>query len=99
MVRRKHIPQRMCVGCQVVRPKKELWRILRNVEGKIEFDPTGKKSGRGAYICPRVECLDKAISKGKLAKALATSIPAELVTELRARIAEWEGEIGGGQIE
>ena len=56
----KKIPERLCVGCQEKHPKKELIRIVRSPEGEFSVDLTGKKSGRGAYICPKQECLEKA---------------------------------------
>ena len=55
-VKTKKIPQRMCLGCQEVKPKRELIRIVRSPEGEFSVDATGKKPGRGAYICPQMEC-------------------------------------------
>ena len=59
----KRIPMRMCLGCREMMPKKEMTRIVRTVEGNIEIDYTGKKSGRSAYFCKNPECLDKALKK------------------------------------
>ena len=60
----KKIPMRMCNGCMEMKPKKELIRIVKNAEGEVSVDLTGKKSGRGAYICKSVECLEKAFNIG-----------------------------------
>jgi predicted RNA-binding protein YlxR (DUF448 family) len=79
----KKIPQRMCVGCQEMKPKKQLIRVVRTPDDVIEIDPTGKKSGRGAYICPGLECLAKALKGKRLDKALQRTINQELVEELK----------------
>ena len=56
----KKIPLRMCTGCMEMKPKKELIRVVKTPEGEVTVDLTGKKSGRGAYICRNIECLEKA---------------------------------------
>ena len=66
MIRNLKIPIRTCIGCQCKKPKKEMIRIIRTPEGNIEIDRTGKKSGRGAYLCSNVECLDIALRKNKI---------------------------------
>lgn len=76
-MRRKHVPQRTCVACRQVRPKKELIRIVRSPEGDIEVDETGKKSGRGAYLCRNKACWETALAKNKLEHALETEIRVE----------------------
>lgn len=81
MLRTRKIPQRMCVGCRGKRNKRELIRIVRTPEGKVLVDKTGKKSGRGAYICNDPQCLTKAIKSKSLEKALETAI-AEDIPEL-----------------
>ncbi|BAF59448.1 MAG: YlxR family protein [Pelotomaculum sp.] len=83
MPRVKKIPQRMCVGCQEMKPKRQLIRIVRTPEEKIEIDPTGKRSGRGAYICPEMECFNKAIKGKRLEKALQRPIAQEVLEALR----------------
>lgn len=82
----KKIPQRMCVGCGELKPKKELLRVVRTPEGVIEFDtsPAGKKSGRGAYLCPSKECLAKAVKGKRLEKALEHPISDEVWAQLEA---------------
>ena len=60
MMKTKKIPMRMCLGCGEMKPKRELIRVVKSKEGDISLDLTGKKSGRGAYICKSVECFEKA---------------------------------------
>ena len=86
MPRVRKIPQRMCVGCQEMKPKKELIRIVRTPQENIEVDETGKKSGRGAYICPRVECLQRASKEKRLEKALQRQISREIYESLAERL-------------
>ena len=76
----KKIPMRMCVGCGEMKPKKELIRIVTDPEGNVSVDPTGKKAGRGAYICKSTECLKKA---GKSKKLRVTD---EIIQQLEAEI-------------
>jgi len=72
----------MCVGCHEMKPKKELIRIVRTPQETVELDPTGKRSGRGAYICPQKECLQKAIKGKRLEKALEKPISKEMLVTL-----------------
>ena len=74
----KKIPMRKCLGCNEMKPKKELIRAVKSPEGEISFDLTGKKSGRGAYICPDRNCFDKARKGKRLERALETKIPEEV---------------------
>ena len=83
MVKNLKIPVRTCIGCQCKKPKKEMIRIIRTPEGKIEIDKTGKKSGRGAYLCVNVKCLDIALRKNSLNKSLKQDIPLQTLNELR----------------
>ena len=82
----KKIPERLCVGCQERHPKKELIRIVRSPEGEFSVDLTGKKSGRGAYICPRVECLEKARKGHRLEHSFACAIDASVYDALAAEL-------------
>ncbi len=82
-MRRKHVPLRTCIGCRSPRPKKELLRIVRTPEGSVEIDQTGKRSGRGAYICLSEECLEKAVKGRHVEKALQCPINQELYEELK----------------
>ena len=74
----KKIPQRKCLGCMQSFPKKELIRVVRTPEGEVEIDLTGKKSGRGAYICKNEACLKKAIKAKRLGAQIAEALGAEL---------------------
>lgn len=84
----KKIPQRQCVGCRIKRDKRDLLRIVKTPEGEIVLDATGKKSGRGVYVCPDPECLRKARKSRGLERALETTIPAEVYDGLEARTGE-----------
>ena len=83
----KKIPERLCVGCQERHPKKELIRIVRSPEGEFSVDRTGKKSGRGAYICPRVECLEKARKGHRLERSFACAIDPAVYEALAVELA------------
>ena len=86
MPKTKKIPQRMCVGCQEMKPKKLLIRVVRTPEETIVIDPTGKRSGRGAYICPDPECLNKALKGKRLEKALQRAVTQEVLDALKQRL-------------
>ncbi len=79
----KKIPQRMCIGCQNMFNKRDLIRIVKDPEGEIFIDPTGKKSGRGAYICSNIECLQKTIKSKRLEKAFKIKIPDQVYESLQ----------------
>lgn len=74
----KKIPMRQCLGCNEHLPKRELIRVVRTPEGEVVADATGKKNGRGAYICPKAACLRKAQKSKRLERALECSIPDEV---------------------
>ncbi|MBE6801302.1 MAG: YlxR family protein [Ruminococcaceae bacterium] len=78
----KKIPMRKCLGCNEMKPKKELIRAVKSPQGEISLDLTGKKSGRGAYICPDKDCFDKARKGKRLERALETKIPEEVYDEM-----------------
>lgn len=82
--RRKHIPQRTCVACRKVRPKRELVRIVRTPDGAVMVDETGKRSGRGAYLCPKRSCWETALERHQLDRALKVELTDATETELRA---------------
>ena len=79
----KNIPQRSCVGCNTVRPKSELIRIIRTAEGEILYDPTGRMNGRGAYLCNDNACLDKAVKRRSLERSLKSEISDEIIEKIR----------------
>lgn len=82
----KKIPLRMCNGCMEMKPKKELIRVVRSPEGEVTVDLTGKKSGRGAYICKSQECLEKAFKAKRLSRNLDTQISEEVYDRLKAEV-------------
>lgn len=82
MQKMKKIPQRQCVGCRTMKDKKSLLRLVKTPEGEILLDATGKKSGRGAYVCPDIECLKKARKSRALERALETAIPDQVYEAL-----------------
>jgi hypothetical protein len=73
-VKVKKVPQRKCVGCGEMKSKKELIRVVRSPEGDISLDQSGKKAGRGAYVCPDKECITKAYKGHRLEKALEKQV-------------------------
>lgn len=78
----KKLPLRMCTGCGQMKTKKELIRILKTTEDEIVIDATGKKNGRGAYICNSLACLQKAIKTKGLERSLKVNIPKEVIEAL-----------------
>ncbi len=89
----RKLPQRTCLGCREVRPKREMIRVIRTPEGTVEIDPTGKKSGRGAYVCPNLECLGS-LKKGKrLEKVLGVLPPPSVFQELENKIMELQANV------
>ena len=82
------IPQRTCIGCNLKANKNSFIRIVKNKEGKITVDRTGKASGRGAYICDSIECLEKAIKGKKLEKAFEMKIDENVYNDLRGVMLE-----------
>ena len=82
----KKIPLRMCTGCMEMKPKKELIRVVKSPEGEVSVDLTGKKSGRGAYICKDVECLEKAFKAKRLSRNLDIAINEDIYTRLKEEI-------------
>lgn len=90
MVKQRKIPLRKCTGCQEMKNKKELIRIVKNEQGEISLDFTGKKPGRGAYICPTVECLEKAHKTKGLERSFKSAVPKEVYEQLMKQL---KGEI------
>ena len=82
----RKIPIRKCSGCQERFPKSELIRVLRTPEGEIVLDLTGKKNGRGAYLCKNPLCIKKAKKGGRIASALECTIPEEIYTRLEEEL-------------
>ncbi len=78
----KKIPLRQCIGCGKMKSKKEMIRVIKTPEGEIMMDATGRKNGRGAYICPSSECLKKAIKSKGLERSFKMNIPKEVYEQL-----------------
>ncbi len=87
-MQQKKVPMRKCIGCNESKIKKELVRFVRSPEGDISLDLTGKKSGRGAYICPDVECLKKARKAKRLERIFETSVPDSVYEEAERLLSE-----------
>ena len=87
-MQQKKIPMRKCVGCNESKSKKELVRIVRSPEGEISLDLTGKKSGRGAYICPSAACFKKARKSKRIDKILETPVPDTVYDEAERVLGE-----------
>ena len=84
----KKIPMRMCIGCGEMKPKKELIRIVKSKEGEISLDLTGKKSGRGAYICKDLKCLQKARKSRKLERSFSCVISDEIYDGMESELSQ-----------
>ena len=82
----KKIPQRQCMGCRERMEKRELIRVVRTPDGQVSLDFGGKVSGRGAYICPKAECLKKAQKSKALDRSLEVTIPEEVYARLEKEI-------------
>ena len=88
MEQKKKIPLRQCVGCGERRAKGELLRVVRTPDGAIELDFTGRKNGRGVYVCHSQKCFNKARKSGKLGSHLECEIPEEVLDALECEINE-----------
>lgn len=86
----KKIPLRQCVGCGEMKSKKEMVRVLKTAEGDIVLDVTGKKNGRGAYLCHSADCMKKARKNKGLERSLKTNIPDEIYRKLEEGLDENE---------
>lgn len=92
MTQNKRVPLRKCVGCQEMKNKKEMMRILRTEEGQVVLDTTGRKNGRGAYLCYSAACFEKAAKSKALERSLKTVITAEIYDDLKKEIDAIEGK-------
>jgi len=79
----RKIPQRQCVACGQMRGKRDLVRVVRTPAGEVRVDPTGKLSGRGAYVCPEAACVDRALREGRLEGALERAISEDVARSLQ----------------
>jgi len=87
-MKQKKMPLRMCVGCREMKPKRELIRVVRSPEGEVSLDDTGKKPGRGAYVCRSKECLTRAIRQRQLERQLQVALGEEVALSLQQMLAE-----------
>ncbi len=83
----KKIPQRQCVGCRVMKDKRDLLRVVKSPEGEISLDFTGKKAGRGAYVCHDLTCLQRARKSRALERAFEVTISPEIYDSLEKEMA------------
>ena len=88
----RKIPLRMCVGCREMKEKKSLIRVVRSPEGEVSLDPTGKKSGRGAYVCREGSCLQRALKQRQLERQLQMTLTEEVSGALEAELARLRSE-------
>lgn len=90
--RMKKIPQRQCVGCGEMKDKKAMMRVIRSAEGEVMLDMTGRKNGRGAYLCRSADCLQKARKNRGLEKSLRINIPEEIYENLEKEYEAYDTE-------
>ena len=86
----KKVPLRMCTGCGEMKPKKELVRVVKNKEGEISLDLTGKAPGRGAYVCNCIDCLKKARKSRRIERSFQCKIPDEVYDKMESDMIEGE---------
>lgn len=85
-MKKKKVSLRVCAGCQEQKSKKEMIRVVRTPEGIVEIDKTGKKSGRGVYICQNPDCLEKAYKEHRLERSLKTKVSDDIYESLRQEL-------------
>ncbi|MBQ8684424.1 MAG: YlxR family protein [Clostridia bacterium] len=90
MAKERKIPLRKCSGCGEMKPKGELVRVVRSPEGELSMDLTGRKAGRGAYVCRSIDCLRVARKAKRLERAFACAIPAEIYDRLEEELMQGE---------
>ena len=86
MMQTKKVPMRMCSGCGEMKPKRELVRVVKSPQGEISMDLTGRKAGRGAYVCKNPECLQKAQKAPRLERSFSMQIPQEVYERLKEEL-------------
>lgn len=89
-MKERKTPMRMCVGCREMQPKKSLIRVVRSPEGEVSMDPTGRKAGRGAYVCKNAQCLQKALKQKQLERAFSCTLGEETHKALMDALAALE---------
>ena len=93
-MKEKKPPMRMCVGCREMKPKREMIRVVKSPEGQVAMDPTGRKPGRGAYVCKSAECLKKAIKQKQLERAFECPLGDEVKDALLSQLQAMEAAGG-----
>ena len=88
----KKVPMRMCLGCREMKPKKDIIRVVKSPEGEVSFDTTGKKPGRGAYLCRDANCFNRVIKSNALSRAFKTQIHGDVIDQLKSEIANNKGQ-------
>lgn len=83
MAKSKSVPMRMCIACREMKPKKEMLRVVKTAEGEIAVDPTGKASGRGAYVCGSEECMQKVTNRKLLNKAFSANVATDVYADVK----------------
>lgn len=86
MIRKKKTPLRMCTGCGEMKPKQELVRVVKSPEGDVSLDLTGRKPGRGAYVCKSIDCLKAARKARRFEKAFSCKIPDEVYDRMEEEL-------------
>ena len=89
-MKEKKVPMRMCLGCREMKPKKELLRVVKSPEGVVSIDMTGRKPGRGAYVCHSADCLKRAIKQKQLERAFGCPLGEETNASLLETLKELE---------
>ncbi len=96
--RRRHVPQRTCIACRRVGSKRELIRVVRTPDQGVQIDLTGKRSGRGAYLCNDPRCWEKALRGSLLNRSLKTTLDNEALVALQAFAASLPAELGSASM-
>ncbi|MBQ2390326.1 MAG: YlxR family protein [Clostridia bacterium] len=86
----KKIPMRLCLGCNEMKPKRELVRIVKNKEGEVNLDTTGRMPGRGAYICRKSDCLAAAIKTKRINRTFSTVLDEDMISRLEKEMQDAE---------
>lgn len=86
-LKRRKVPERTCVGCRTVKPKRELIRVVRQPDGSVTIDEGGRVAGRGAYICRDTSCFEQAVKRRALERALQAEVDPEILESLRSQLA------------
>ncbi len=94
----RKVPIRMCAGCGQHIPKKELVRVVKSPEGVISLDLTGKKAGRGAYVCPKVDCMKKARKARRFERVFECAIPDEVYSAMEEEMSAGENKNGDASV-